>query len=930
MSRSPPGFYKLVSGLLDTKLNNRLPDLVITAEKEPVECSIKRDNYSDFYSIYCKASAQALETDTPLQIVQLPKETMPFVIRFNLKFLEFANDRNQLLSDIGIAGITQAIQSYLANNFVFDNINNFDACIVLTSDLIHLVSNSLEYSTFSIMFQFPMCRVDRSKLQNKYSVELVDQLQKVWPGGNGIFEVLPSTKTWDKMIDMRIYKQGLPYYGSVYRQTDAFLKFLCAYNSLDKVTQNYDYTQELLDDTSFDPTQHTKVEQRKIREKEFFLEDFDIKPWYYLPLILSVDYWGCLTNEIEKGKRDREERQRKDKVYDIQELIKTHVNVHVEKRKSMDRLYSFISLWDVKRVLDRRFCLDLGRAFFDITKGEPAGLLNWMAVMKSAIKNPKNTQHYYTDKNIRKKCDEAYNTFACHGVTIDTVEWYASIDNPEKYDEIQDAWCSKTKTGILSCLEGDVAQDFRREFPLKYVCAHDGNKPRFYIYSNHRYKIDYGGLSIKKCMGTHYLLKIQKMKNDISKQLEVEGYSKEVGDVILNKLNKLGGLLRTQAFKNKLLFALAEEYKSRYFETQLDQNPEVLGTPNGVIAATDSDILFRDGKPEDYITRSCKVTYRKDYSWDHQVVEKAMRWARETFVDTETIDYFWKFMASLLRGRNNDKKLMIWSGKSGNNSKSMWVRALSCVLGTYFTKIPMNLFTQGRGKANDHSAVEAAADGCRVLVAEEPEDSVPLLSSIIKAETGDDDKIVREMYKGPRPQIPMHKTIIVCNAVPVMTAEEAMEERVVVHPFESKWKNNAPKLIKEQFASRTFKVNPFFNKEIPSIAPGIMWIMYNYYPKYIEEGINKKPALVEAITKKYWDANDRYLKFIAENIETGDSVDRIEATDMFMRFSRWHYISYRKLDVPDKYKSLEELEKKQQLGPMIDGGWSGVRLKDKN
>jgi len=374
---------------------------------------------------------------------------------------------------------------------------------------------------------------------------------------------------------------------------------------------------------------------------------------------------------------------------------------------------------------------------------------------------------------------------------------------------------------------------------------------------------------------------------------------------------------------------LEEEYKSRHFADHLDQNPEVLGTPNGVIAATDTDIKFREGKPQDYVTKCCKVMYRKDLSWDHPIVDAAILWAKMTFIDPETIDYFWKFMASILRGRNNDKKLMIWSGKRGNNGKSMWVRALSCVLGDYFTKIPMNLFTQGRGKANDASAVEASANGCRVVVAEEPEDSVPLLSSIIKSETGDDDKIVRGLYKDPRQQLPMYKFIVVCNTVPIMSAEEAMEERVVVHPFESRWGNRAPKTMEEQFATREFKIDPFFNKKIPSIAPGILWIMYNYYPKYIKYGIRKRPQAVEDITKKYWDANDRYLKFVEENVEVGKKGDRIEASEMFNRFSRWHFTSYRKLDVPDKYKALEALEKKKELGPMIAGGWSGVKLRER-
>jgi phage/plasmid-associated DNA primase len=932
MPRAHASVYRALRPVLDTELENRLPDLSVTY-RDTVDCSIQRDGYSKFYDIYCKAAYAAVndDDDVPLLITQLPKETMPFVVRFNFRFEGFT-ERQNLISDRGLAAITQAIQNYLSNTFEFDHINNYDACIILLSDVLHVSRvvghDSKDYSTFSAMFHFPMCRINRDQLQRKYVTELTELLQEAWPRGKGVFEVTPVARDWEKMLDKRIYKQGLPYYGSAFSEDDAFLKFYRAYTTLDVVTKTYDFTEQILDDSDFEPECHTKVEQRKIKKKELFDREEAMPEWYWLPLILSIDYWSWLTSEIDHAKRVRERRCRQEKAYMLEDLIRKSTNVVVEKRKTLDRLYQFISMWDVNRVLDRREANYIGEAFYDIMKGEPTGLLHWISVLKQAMADPRNKQHYFTSRNVRRKCEEAYNSFSRHNVTIDTVEHYAAIDSPDKYDEFQDGWCSRTKPGVLSGIEGDVAKDFRREFPLKYVCSHNGSKVQWYIYSNHRYKLDHGGLSIKKCMSTHYLLKIQKLRDDIKKQLEGE-VSADVGDLIVGKADKLLRSLRTQAFKRKLLDALVEEYKNPHFQARLDQNPEVLGTPNAVIAATDSDIRCRDGKPEDYITKSCRVSYHREYSWDHPVVDEAMTWAKKTFIDPETIDFFWRYLASILRGRNNDKKLMLWSGKRGNNSKSMWVRAMSCVLGEYFTKIPMNLLTQGRGKANDASAVEAATDGCRFVVAEEPSDSVPLLSEIIKSETGDDDKIVRELYSAPRMQVPMHKLAVICNAVPVMEAEPAMEERVVVCPFESQWKNNAAKTLKEQFARREFRVDPFFNKKIPSIAPGIMWIMYNYYDKYINQGISSQPPEVIAITKKYWDANDRYLKFITENIEKGDKSDKIEAPDMWLRFSRWHFLSYRKLEVPDKYKALEELEKKKYLDTMIAGCWSGIRLKEK-
>jgi len=937
MSETVASFYNQIKKYLDHKTLNRTPDIRITIDNEE-KCAIRRDKLTKFWKAYCKTVGE-LEDEInqyPLQIVQLPKETIPFVIKLDLKFKGFGK-RKAFLKDQSVAAIAQAIQSYLQNTFIFDkSSDNHESCIVTMTDIAHQTKNRQNYSSFSVQFHFPCVRVDTEELRNNYANSLAESLQEIWEGGIGVFSIRPLAEDWKEMMDFRIYKQGLPLYGSVSKEGDMPLKFFQTYDQLPVIEKDTDYEEYVLSSEGFDPMEHSKVEQGIIKTRIFRegLEteaDPSNKPdWYWLPLILSVDYWRSISNEIAKAEVFREHIESEPRSYDLKELISQDPNVRVEKLKTLDNILTFISMCKVDRILNIRYVNDFGEAFYDLFQGERDGLSAWISVMLAAIESENNRQLYYNKRNVRRKCEAAYNTFRTGRIDIETVAWYARIDSPEDYEVWHDGWKRKTLVDATSCLDDDVAADFYRDYWLRYKCHHNGARAQWWHYQSHRHKMDHGALNIKRELGSTYLLKFARMRTQISKQLETDT-SQEFGKMIMDRINNLITNLKKNSFKERVIKSLETYFKVDGFDNLLDENPEVMGVSNGVIAATDVSIHFRPGKPQDYITKSCRIMYKKDFCWEHPIVDAAMQWAKKTFADPETIDYFWKYIASIIRGRNTDKKLMIFSGKRGNNSKSMWVRALGCVFGDYFMKMPMNLFTQGRGKANEASPVEAAAAGCRVVISEEPEESVPLLSSIIKDRTGDDDGTTRKLYGEPRQTVPMAKTIVVCNTPPVCGAEEAMEERVVVCPFESRWQNNAPKSSEEQFRKRIFKIDPYFSKTIPSLAPGILWIAYNYYSKYIEEGISKKPDIVKEITQKYWDDNDRYLKFIQENVEESRG-DQIESNDLYMKFSRWHYFSYKKLDVPDKYKALDEFKKKRDtiLGKPVAGAWHNVRIKERN
>ncbi|CAK7995091.1 D5 DNA Primase [uncultured virus] len=882
---------------------------------------INRDGHTEFWSSYCDAISKCRKEGLTMHVSQISRETMPLIFKFNMEF-EGQISSEDLYDEGSLLLLASDFQMALREIITCDDTSdNGLLCAILKTESEYLPEK--DESVLEVRFHFPMLRMDREFIVKSIYPKIIDTFNEQWPRGQGIFHRETIKTNWKEMLDKAIVKKALPIYGSNDSKgrkcpdLRVLLKEIPAeITSSDAIG---DFGEYILDINSLDPTFHTKVGQGMIKSE--VLASIDI-PGYWLPLIFSVDYWRTITHQIERAKQVRLAIENSMKTYDLLEI---GMDAEVEEVSEVEAGLGFIEMWDPDRIVSRKYWKLVGEALYNIAGGEQSGLNMWVGVVKSILEEMPSLPLFYRDKNIRKLCENAYNTFRLRRVTIKTLAWYGRIDNPELYEVWHAKWCEKTDIKALSLDPTDVARAFYRVYWLDYMFTYDGESPAWYMFDGHRLIYDPKGGDIRTKLCHDFISRFQRLKGHVNNQVMRDGgKGQDQSDKVFNNVGKLVKLLKDPYRKRCIIEEAQQFFMHRNLTEILDENPEVMGVGNGVICATEHDIDFRPGKPEDYVSMYSRVMYRKDYSWEDPTVYGVLVWAKKTFIDFTIFNHFLKFLSSILRGGNNDKKFPAWTGELGDNSKSMWVKALGEVLGPYCKKMPMTMATGGRGEANGPSPALARTKGARVMILEEPEDHLSLQGGLIKHLTGSDTFYARGLNKEGGDITPQFKLLLVCNKIPMMPSGKAVKNRFFALPFESRWVNKPPPTEAERYEKGLFKINPFFDKKIPTLATGLLWVMVNYYPIYLKEGIRTKPPKIKALTKLYWATTDRYHIFVRENTEKHEG-GRIELGEIYGRFKRWHKDSYPRLDIPDRPTFQGEMTK--QLGDMVDAlTWQGRRL----
>ena len=159
--------------------------------------------------------------------------------------------------------------------------------------------------------------------------------------------------------------------------------------------------------------------------------------------------------------------------------------------------------------------------------------------------------------------------------------------------------------------------------------------------------------------------------------------------------------------KNKIMREAQELFYNKHFFEKLDANPYLLHFTNGVVDFSVERIedIFRDGKPEDYLslsTRNKYIIFDKNNN-DHIKYKKEIdEFFNQLFTNKELRRYMLEHFASTLIGTNENETFNIYNGV-GRNGKSKIVDLMGKVLGELKGVVPLSLVTrkrEGSGKAS--------------------------------------------------------------------------------------------------------------------------------------------------------------------------------------------------------------------------------------
>lgn len=888
------------------------------------------DQYqSIFWPEYCRIVADNSNRNIKnICLAETPKPKMPIIVDLCFKFNH-----------------NPEIDEYCNNTFLMYLVFCYQRIIAetvnISADAVELICCVLEADKVKeddldvcrVRLQFPYCKT-KCEVQNRLIRPLVLQMIR----NENVIGKLPCqpVNDWDNIIDSLVVEKPVTMYGSVSvpKGSRMYLNYIVSqYLTKENVFENkipileekdvfFFQNHELVVNGQIDVNIFPKISKKNIRssgsksksydeddEVEGDIVDYD----FWLPYFLSIGYHHktCEAKKIVP----------QDPISSIVKMKMANSGNHGGNRKNSsfdesdkeDPRYLakiFLGMLDPKRLKNDYYWLDIGRAIFNIYDGEERGLDVWVDYTNT------------TDDQDHTLCEQYYAKFGINNkLTLKTLAFYAREDSPDEYNRWHRDWYSPYLEAALTCTHTDVAKTFYRVYWLDFACS-NATKKTVYHFKNHVWKILDGGVEMKNLIDTEFVYIFEAFRTHISLQGQnsEDAHVKDSADVKIGKVCKLITKLKTRGFKNDIFSEAVEKFHIDDFEKNLDMNPDLMGCLNGVIECLENRAIFRDGKPEDYISRSTGIKYDRSLHKKHPLYLRVMDYLSKVFPDKALMHHVLKGISSSLKGRNQEKKFYIHSGK-GNNSKSMLKKLIELAWGDYVITLPSTYLAETQKSANADPAI-ARGQYAHIAFCCEVPNNFPLKSSLVKLLTGSDKIFARFLNSNGGDIQPMFTIHMQCNMVPICDESgPAMRNRMNIWNYKSLWSDSAPKDPDEQMRQCIFPIDTSFEKKLEEMAPAFLWSCVDMYAVYKKEGLVDPPCVLE-YTNNYWEDNDIYYMFIKENVEKAykpappnwsgsqilDQDSFIKLTDLYARFKEWHKESYGNLKCPDRNLFKNEFE----------------------
>ena len=551
-------------------------------------------------------------------------------------------------------------------------------------------------------------------------------------------------------------------------------------------------------------------------------------------------------------------------------------------------------------------------------------------VLSMWLEFSKRTSHRNYD---RQKCIDAWKKMSPGSMTIKSLYWMASFDNPEEFSKFI---YEEQRCNILSSLSGahyDVALLLYEEYKDMFKCTNISEKT-WYQYEGHSWKKIQLGTKLRNAMSTSLLERFKLARHKLTAQKRTEeDRLKEIGldtekDLLhyekkIKSVDDMIKKLKTQGFKDSTMRECCEVFYDETFEQRLDMNPYIIGFSNGVYDLKSH--TFRCGVPSDCITKVMPINYT-EYDEYHPAVQNIHKFLSEIFPDKSIKAYFLDVYCNIFVGGNKDKKFFIWTGE-GDNGKSIMYDIIERMLGPYSQKPPTSLITGKRTQAAQADPVMSRAQGARSWMFQETRQRDPINCGIVKELTGNDSFVARDLFqKGSdmREITPMFMCGLMCNELPTMhDADKAMWNRVRVLPFESIFvdENELPATEEEQLVQKKFLVDRMFKDKIPGMLEPFAWLLLNHLKK--TGGIvGPEPFKVRSATNLYRTENNLLEQFIDETMEEQPG-NKITLQEAYQAFRDWYKSTEVSSDKVISQRMFKTKMSKYWGEPTKRGVWKG-------
>lgn len=873
---------------------------------------IPKEDLTTFYALYYEhifvKNRKEYLTEKQLE------QNGPMLVDFDFR-MSYDVDKRQYSKE-HIQDMVLLYLEELKQYFVFEQNKPFDIFIFEKPNVNRLADGSLTKDGIHMLVGIQIDHIMQIMIRDK----MLEKLEEAWGD-------LPLINSWDAVLDEGISKGTTNWqlFGSRKPNNEAY-----------ELTQHFVITYDKNDG--------------EFMMDELRVADFDLKKNFQK---LSAQYDANVKFEINPKILDSYNKKADSKAKIKKPISKTRMNLIVDDEASQDEDY--ISLGDItnKDILNKAVNNMLKslkpneyeiRELHEYTQVLPekyyapgSHLLNRQVAF--ALK--------YTDERLflswvmlrSKASDFDYASISSlyhdwkkyfvntkgQPVTKRSIRYWAKQDAFEDYEKVKRATVEHyLEESLNSHTEFDIAQVLLQMYKDKYVCVSYDKKGIWWVFKSHRWEQD-KGLSLRYLISTELFSMYNKKQTEIQAEIEHYDENDERREFLKKKIKHIGELmvkLKKTNDKNNIMREAMESFHDGDFNKMIDTNKYLLCFKNGVVDFKEK--VFRDGYPQDYITKTTGISYvefNKDNKDIGSIANEIMTFMEKLFPIADLNRYMWDHLASCLIGTNKNQTFNIYHG-SGSNGKSILADLMSLTLGEYKGVVPLPLICEKRNGIGGTSSEVHQLKGVRYAVMQEPKKNEKLNEGTMKELTGGDPLQARQLFQEAETFIPQFK-LVVCtnNLFDIESNDDGTWRRIRKVMFLSKFTDE-----NEAHTDDTPYVFPK-DKSLPEKLPRFAPIFASMLVKraFETDGIVEDCETVMNASNKYRNGQDHISGFVSEMIvKTGDEKDVVKKTELANQFKLWFQMEQGNRRQPKGQELYEYMDKK--FGQHKSKGWSGVKI----
>ena len=460
-------------------------------------------------------------------------------------------------------------------------------------------------------------------------------------------------------------------------------------------------------------------------------------------------------------------------------------------------------------------------------------------------------------------------------LTKDTA-WYSQLTSVSSFNDngTGEDDCSDLERLVLK-VDGDthieMAYVFKALFPDKYAFL---GKQGWFIFEQPRWRM----IDSPECL-------LKDMVNELSSV--VGGVLERIvsGDIRPN--NEGAGMRLSEALKKLktigYLEQLARAVRIVYMVTdpdrwldRMDSDPFLLGMDDCVYDLKTHE--FRDGRPEDMVSLTTKLTREQVEAVDLGVRDRIISALKSLYRDEEVYEYLMNELAVSITGHRPDDGFNIMTG-SGANGKSVIATLTARSHGGYHYRPDISVFVKRSVGGSVLSSETAKLRAMRLVIPGESERDDELRAGRIKSISGHDPIQAREIYRTAREFRCMCTLMIPCNRIPPIDEEGGSIKRrlrILRHDFQ--FKDN-PMHDNEKLIDRTL----IRDCDTELYGAQFLGMLMDWYKRVGHDYSPPRAVLEEAAD--YLAENDEFASFLDEYCEV-DPQHHVVLLDLYDAFSK--------------------------------------------